>query len=136
MLQETTIIAQNETFTDGIAISPSFIGSGYHQYDFSQSYLYKFTNFTGSIHLEGTLLEFPGNDDWGVIPSSEFSANNETGSFLITEHGLTSTTETSTGTETTVIPFDAFHTAIGNYVRVRAVYTIDSGTIDTIRFTF
>lgn len=136
MLQETTIIAQNETFTNGIAVSPSVKGSGYHQYDFSQSYMYKFTDFTGDIRLEGTLLEFPGSEDWGVIPNSEFSEANASGSFLITEQGLTRTVDTGTGPESVFIPFNGFGSAIGNYVWVRAVYVVDSGTIDSIRFTF
>jgi hypothetical protein len=136
MKTETLILLENATQTVGLEVSPFIKASGYHSPGTSQSYLYTFSEFTGTISLEGTLLQRPADEDWATIPSTEFVASELTGSIVISESGIVATTIDDGETTVESIPFQPFASSIGNYVWVRAVYSVDSGTIDQIRFNF
>ena len=82
-------------------------GAGYNLQSSLHTYTYELENFVGSIELQGTLEVTPLDDDWVNIPEAEFWSDESTD--LVTGN------------------FE------GNYVWVRAVYTLESGIIHKVR---
>lgn len=110
MLYELYTIAQNIS-TEDTATSDKFPGPGKNKLnDNTGTVHYQLNNFSGSIKLQGTLELYPGADDWSDIDS------------------------TSIGGDSSVINNDYTFNFIGNFVWIRAAYTVQNGTIVQIRY--
>jgi len=104
MKQETIILLEN--ITSGSSISERERGSGYNYNTGFQTVQYEYTDLDGSIKVQGTLSERPGEQDWVDLPSSEIVTSVETGVTV--------------------------RSAVGNFVWLRAVCQVNSGTISRI----
>lgn len=101
------------TNTIGTVISDKQKGAGYHNITNSlHTLVYSVTDFKGSIKLQGTLALDPADIDWVDIP------------------------ETVIGGDSSV--FSALEPVnfTGNFVWIRAVYTLEDGTITEIRYNY
>lgn len=107
MSNESYILLENtSTIDSSFNFSDKNKGAGYHKFNNGvHTYVYATSDFIGTIKLQGTLEEFPGDDDWVDISVTE-----ETGS--------------SNGSFT------------GNFLWIRAAYTIENGSITQIRYNF
>jgi hypothetical protein len=92
-------------------------GAGYHRRaDGLHTVHFQLDQFKGSIKIQGTLQMYPGEDDWVDL---EF----DSGSSL---ESIDSTNLTS----------DESRNFTGNWLWIRAAYTLEQGTIISIRYNF
>jgi hypothetical protein len=115
MSNETTILLENANLP-GAFTSGKKPGSGYHQkYDNLHTFVLKFSNWSGELKLQGTLEMFPGENDW-------FDLRDQLNNKL--EYGGDSS------------DYDSIITvnAKGNFLWIRAIGTIDHGSIAEIRY--
>lgn len=118
MSNESLILLSNVTIADS-TIDPDFSYSnkskaaGYHlKQDNTHTVVYQLNNFTGSIKLQGTLTEYPGDSDWVDIDGSAVTYSDQAGSFSYSFNFK------------------------GNFVWIRAGYTLLSGDITEIRYNY
>ena len=110
MLYESYTIAQNIS-TETSSTTEKFPGPGRNnRNDKTVTVNYQLNNFSGSIKIQGTLELFPGEDDWSDIDS------------------------TSIGGDSSIIDNDYTLNFTGNFLWLRAAYTIQNGTITEIRY--
>lgn len=106
------------TLLDTINTSGSFVsekqpGAGYHrQVSNVHTFILSFNNFIGNVKLQGTLEIFPGEKDWFTLKNT----SNEDIVFVNPD----------------TIPFNL--ATRGNFMWIRAVGTLESGEITSIRF--
>ena len=111
---ETTVLVQSAN-TPGTYTSEKQKGAGYHQrYGYLHTLVYDLDSFKGSVKLQGTLALYPSDDntDWVTIEGTEFGG------------------DSSVFTALQPVNFS------GNFVWVRAVYTLEQGTINEIRYNY
>jgi hypothetical protein len=88
-------------------------GAGYNRLsDGLHTVVYEVDAFNGSITIQGTLELFPGDADWVDITSYDFGGD-------------------STVASTTTAYSENFY---GNFVWIRAKYTVTDGTIVSVRY--
>jgi len=117
MSTESYILVENVNLTDS-SINPEFVYSeknkaaGYHRRaDNLHTAVYSVSNYTGTIKLQGTLALYPGETDWVDINDSTINfvnAANQSYTFNFR----------------------------GNFLWIRAAYTILSGDITKIRYNY
>lgn len=88
-------------------------GAGYNrQSDGLHTVIYTVDSFAGSIKIQGTLEQFPGDNDWVDIPGTEIGGDSTI--------GAAETVYTNSFT--------------GNFLWIRAAYNIQNGTIVSVRY--
>lgn len=113
MANRSYILAENVDSIGSDQFSEKNKGASYHlQQGGSHTFVYTTENFIGSINLQGTLESYPGNNDWVDILDSDFL---------------------STNVDSAISHSGNF---IGNFVWIRAKYTITSGKISQIRYNY
>lgn len=101
------------TNTPGTVTSDKQKGAGYHNItDSLHTLVYSVASFKGSIKLQATLLVDPTEADWFDIPETELGG------------------DSSVFTAVQPINFT------GNFVWIRAVYTLEDGAISGIHYTY
>lgn len=87
-------------------------GAGYHKkQDNLHTAVYSIVDFTGTVKLQGTLNLYPGETDWFDITDSI-------------------TNFVSAPEQSYTFNFR------GNFIWIRAAYTVDSGSINQIRYNY
>ena len=105
-----SIVLLPQTNAVGAFTSSPQKGDGYYNFgDGLHTATFTFNTFVGTVHLEGTLAITPTSSDWFTINDTTF-------------------TDPATGSN--------FVNFYGNFVWVRAVGTITSGSITTIRYNY
>lgn len=107
MSKESFVLAENISST---GVSAPQKGAGYHKQDNLHTAVYSVSNFSGAIKLAGTLELYPSEQDWTYIKSIDYIVE-----------------------DSTDIVFRNF---TGNFVWIRAEYTVNSGSINEIRYKF
>jgi len=107
MSKESFILAE-DTNSTGTSVAQK--GAGYHKQDNLHTAFYSVSNFEGTIKLAGTLELYPSDNDWVYIKTTDYE---------------------SEGSSDIV-----FRNFTGNFVWIRAEYTVTSGTINEIRYKF
>jgi hypothetical protein len=86
--------------------------SGYHSIsEATHTAVYVVDDFNGTIVLQGTLVEHPGDSDWVTIAGTEYDSTDST-------------------TSPSAVSFR------GNFVWIRAKYLLTNGTISKIQYNF
>jgi len=89
-------------------------GAGYYKNgDGLHTVYYSFNDFIGSVKLQGTLAQYPGENDWVDIDNTQVGLGEDSTVFANSNQ-------------------DANFT--GKFIWIRAAYNIQNGTINTIRF--
>lgn len=116
---ESTILLENVTSEAAgttLSYSDKQKGAGYHKrYGGLHTYTYQTDSFIGLIKLQGTLQLYPGESDWVDIVDSEINGFDDSSVMI---------TGTATGNFT------------GNFVWIRAAYTLQDGTITDVRYNY
>jgi len=116
---ESYILLENvttEAVGSTLAYSDKQKGAGYHKrYGGLHTYTYETDSFIGLIKLQGTLQLYPGDSDWVDIVDTTVNATDDS-SVLV--NGV------ATGNFT------------GNFVWIRAAYTLQDGTISKLRYNY
>lgn len=107
MSKESFILAENVS-SSGVSISQK--GAGYHKQDNLHTAVYDVSGFDGTIKLAGTLELYPRDTDWVYIKTADYI-----------------------GLDSTDVVLRNF---TGNFVWIRAEYTVNSGSINEIRYKF
>jgi hypothetical protein len=112
MSTESLILLSN-IIAETTGYSQKSKGAGYNRRsDGLHTVVYAVDAFKGSISIQGTLEMFPGDYDWVEVTSYDFGGDSTAGD------------STSTHSEN-------FY---GNFVWIRAAYTVTNGTIVSIRY--
>lgn len=113
MSYESIILIENVS-TAGVDIaSEKKQGAGYHRKsDSLHTVVYSVNNLLGSVKLQGTLELYPVEVDWFDIAATHLGNN----------------IDVLVGTQVSTANF------AGNFVWIRAVYTLQSGSITEIRY--
>lgn len=110
-IESLILLSNADSATADLVYTDRDQGAGYHKKsDPLHTAVYSVNNFTGSIKLQGTLVRYPGESDWVDIRGSEYLG--------------------SAATEDNVLNF------IGNFIWIRAVYSLVSGEILQIRYNY
>ena len=121
MLEESRTILENINTVTAAAYSDKKKGAGYHKNGNGvHTVSYVVNAFLGSITMQGTLAQYPSDndDDWVEIDS--FAGD--------------STLYNSPGGDT--IDYTYSNTFTGKFVWIRAKYTLQNGTIREIRYNY
>lgn len=111
LVSQITAEAAVDTFT----FSDKKQGAGYHrQSDAVHTAIYVVDSFKGVIKLQGTLELYPGDSDWVDIESTVMGVG-EDSTVWSTTHSMNFT---------------------GNFVWIRAAYSLQNGTITQIRYNY
>ena len=103
----------SSTNTPGTVTSDKQKGAGYHNItDSLHTLVYSVTSFKGSIKLQATLVLDPADTDWFDLSNTELGG------------------DSSVFTAVQPINFT------GNFVWIRAVYTLENGSINEIRYSY
>lgn len=87
-------------------------GAGYHKrQDNLHTAMFVLSNYTGDIKIQGTLVLYPGDSDWVDIDNTSF-------------------TFTSATSQTVSVNFR------GNFVWIRAAFTVLGGSVTQIRYNY
>ena len=90
-------------------------GAGYNRYnDGLHTVVYAVDAFNGSITIQGTLELYPAESDWVDVTSYDFGGD-------------------STESDSTTVHSENFS---GNFVWIRAKYTVTDGTIVFVRYNY
>lgn len=117
MSKEITILLPSTT-TLGSFTSPKQKGAGYHRYnDGIHTFVISFTNWSGLLSLQATLVLEPGDDDWFTLKD----ANNQ---------------EITLGDDSSDYDQPVSVNSRGNFVWIRAVGSITAGQINEIRYNY
>jgi len=126
MPTKTTILLEN-IFTEAPAGDSSFRvgdkkkGAGYHKNnDGVHTVVYSLNSFIGTIKIQGTLAEYPGEDDWVDVEFTDATTEIAGDSTL---YGAADSTD--------YINSKSF---VGKFKWIRAVYNVQNGRIVQIRF--
>jgi hypothetical protein len=113
MPNRSYILAENIDSIGSDQFSDKNKGASYHlRQGGSHTFVYSTENFIGSISLQGTLETYPGDSDWVDVIDTEFLSSNLDSS--ISHSG----------------------NFVGNFVWIRAKYTVTSGKILQIRYNY
>ena len=113
-----TIVLLPSTSTEAVGTAFSYgakqKGAGYNKHNNGvHTAVFQFDNFVGTVKIQGTLELYPAESDWVDIV------------------GTTITVEDST-----VLTADQARTFTGQFVYIRAAYSIEQGTITEIRYNY
>lgn len=118
MSKESYILVSNITSESAVGAyvySEKQQGAGYHrQNDSLHTVIYQVDNFIGVIKLQGTLEIYPGENDWADISDTVLGLNDDSSAWTTTQS----------------INFT------GNFVWLRAAYSLQNGTIAQIRYNY
>lgn len=113
-----TIVLLPSTSTE--AVGTSFFygakqkGAGYNKHnDGVHTAVFQFDNFVGTVKIQGTLELYPAETDWVDIIGTTITVDDST--------ALTS---------------NESRTFVGQFVYIRAAYSIEQGTISEIRYNY
>jgi hypothetical protein len=96
-------------------------GAGYHNINSGiQTFELNFSNWTGSLSIQGTLVLDPTETDWFTINLKSPLDNSD----VVFD-------QDSSDYDSTV-----FVNCVGNFVWIRAVITSDTGTVNYIRYNY
>jgi hypothetical protein len=123
MSYETIVLLENisteNPSTVSFAYSDKQKGAGYHNLkDNTHTVIYQFDNFKGTVKMQGTLEQFPGEDDWADI--------------IIRVDG--EIVGTQVGGDSSTLDNDYTQSFNGNYVWIRAAYNLQDGVITSVRY--
>lgn len=113
-----TIVLLPSTSSEAVSADFSYgakqKGAGYNKHnDGVHTAVFSFDNFVGTVKIQGTLELYPTDNDWVDIP--ETSITIEDSSALINNESRTFT---------------------GQFVWIRAAYSIENGIISEIRYNY
>ena len=114
MSYQSYVLVENQSNEDSIGVfnySEKSPGAGYKGLiDTTTTVLYQLDNFVGDIKMQGTLELYPGDNDWIDIADTNIDADS-----------------------TPLV--DSFSTSFtGNFVWLRAAYSVQDGTLTEIRY--
>lgn len=113
MSYESIILIENVSTAGVNVASEKKQGAGYHRKsDSLHTVVYSVNNLLGSVKLQGTLELYPVEVDWFDIAGTPLGDN----------------VTTLVGTQVSTANFT------GNFIWIRAVYTLQSGSIVEIRY--
>ena len=113
MSYESIILIENVSTAGANIASEKKPGAGYHRKsDSLHTVVYSVNNLLGTVKLQGTLELYPVDADWFDI----------TGTVLGNNQDVLTSVQVSTAN------------FAGNFVWIRAVYTLQSGSITEIRY--
>lgn len=115
MSYETIVLLENISTENPSAVtfevSEKGKGAGYHNLkDNTHTVIYQFNNFVGTVKMQGTLEQFPGDNDWADI------------------------TDTNVGGDSSTLNNDYTLSFNGNYVWIRTAYNLQDGVITSVRY--
>jgi len=115
MIYETIVLLENisteNPSTVTFAYSDRQKGAGYHNLaDNTHTAIYQFNNFKGTVKMQGTLEQFPGDADWADI------------------------VDTTVGGDSSSLNNDYTLSFSGNYVWIRTAYNLQDGVITSVRY--
>lgn len=115
MSYETIVLLENVSTenpsTTTFAYSDKGKGAGYHNLkDNAQTVIYQFNEFSGTVKIQGSLEQFPGDNDWADIVGTEV------------------------GGDSSALNNDYTFNFNGNYVWIRCAYNLQDGTITSVRY--
>ncbi len=113
-----TIVLLSSTSTEAVGSAFSYSdkqkGAGYNKHnDGVHTAVFQFDNFVGTVKIQGTLELYPTENDWFDVVGTSITV--EDSSTLI-------------GAET--------RTFVGQFVYIRAAYSIEQGIITEIRYNY
>ena len=109
LLENTNTVSADSTY----AYTDKNKGAGFHHgNDGTHTAYYSLDSFIGSVKMQGTLAQYPGDNDWVDIADTELGFGDDSSAF--------SANQTFNFT--------------GRFVWVRAAYNIQNGTINAIRY--
>ena len=116
MSYENIILLENistESNGNTFSYSDKKPGAGYHgRYDPLHTAVYSVDSFVGTIKLQATLELYPIDSDWFDISDSTFGGDSTTSTTVISKN------------------------FVGNFIWIRAAYSIQNGSISSIRYNY
>ena len=113
MANETTVLVSNittEAVDSTFTYSDKAKGAGYHKKgDGVHTAVYDVNAFVGTIKLQGSLADYPGDSDWFDIDGTEVGGDSSAA-------------------------YAESRTFTGKFVWIRAAYNLQNGTINSLRF--
>lgn len=111
MSSEILTLVSDLSSPTGETFSTKLKGAGYHRkFDNLHTAQYLVSNFSGSIKLQATLEMFPGEADWFDIEGTAFTGDGSSNPDPVNFRG--------------------------NFMWIRAVYALESGSISSIRYSY
>jgi hypothetical protein len=123
MINGTNILLQNIDSTASSAqYSEKKIGGGYYKNGDGVHTLYTVVNaFLGSITIQGTLEQYPSDDDTDWVEVNTFAGDS---------------TYYNQPNNTDAVDYDVSSTFTGKFVWIRAKYELQNGTIREVRYNY
>jgi hypothetical protein len=114
MSYESIILLENiSTESVNFSYSDKKSGAGYYKRsDSTHTVSYSVDSFVGTIKLQATLELYPTDTDWFDVIDSSFGGDSTTSTTVISKNFT------------------------GNFVWIRAAYSIQNGSITTIRYNY
>jgi hypothetical protein len=109
-IKKTNILENISTATESVVYTDKFKAAGYHlESNGIHTAFYSFGDYAGTVKLQGTLAENPGDSDWVDIANTTIIDPPES---------------------------DMVRSFTGNFIWIRAGYTLTSGSISKLAFNF
>lgn len=123
MINGTNILLQNIDSTSSSAqYSEKKIGGGYYKNGDGVHTLYTVVNaFLGSITIQGTLEQYPSDDDTDWVEVNTFAGDS---------------TYYNQPNNTDAVDYDVSNTFTGKFVWIRAKYELQNGAIREVRYNY
>ena len=123
MINGTNILLQNIDSTSSSAqYSKKKIGGGYYKNGDGIHTLYTVVNaFLGSITIQGTLEQYPSDDDTDWVQVNTFAGDS---------------TYYNQPNNADAVDYDVSSTFTGKFVWIRAKYELQNGTIREVRYNY
>jgi len=123
MINGTNILLQNIDSTSSSAqYSEKKIGGGYYKNGDGIHTLYTVVNaFLGSITIQGTLEQYPSDDDTDWVQVNTFAGDS-------TYYNQPNSSDD--------VDYDVSNTFTGKFVWIRAKYELQNGTIREVRYNY
>jgi len=123
MINGTNILLQDiDTTSSSAQYSDKKIGAGYYKNSDGVHTLYTVVNaFLGSITIQGTLEQYPSDDDTDWVDVNTFAGDS---------------TYYNQPNNNDAVDYDVSSTFTGKFVWVRAKYELQNGTIREVRYNY
>jgi hypothetical protein len=113
-----TIVLLPSTSTEAVGTAFSYgakqKGAGYNKHnDGIHTAVFQFDNFVGTVKVQGTLELYPAETDWFDIVGTTITVD-----------------------DSTALRSNESRTFVGQFVYIRAAYSIEQGTISEIRYNY
>ncbi len=119
---ENTVLLSNitaEAAPGVFSYSDKKKAAGYHRIsDGLHTVVYTVNDFKGTVKLQGTLNLYPGDNDWFDIVDTEIGGDS---SAIIGDEGQN---------------YSISRNFTGNFLWIRAAYSVENGTIVDLRFNY